>query len=493
LIYFRGKAQMRGKTTMAAAWLLLLGLIASSAAASDLRLLEAVKKHDHAAARALLAQGVEVNATQPDGATALHWAAYLDDLEMAGLLLGAGAGVNSSDDRAVTPLSLACANASAAMVEALLQAGADPNAVLLTGETPLMTAARTGSASVVSALLSRGVVVDTKEPARGQTALMWAVSEQHPPVVQLLLDRGADASARSNTGFTPILFAAREGDRESARLLLAAGVDVNDKGPDGASALLVATVRGHAAFALFLLDNGADPNTDAAGYTPLHWAAGSWETSLTGSSGISEGTLGGLQAADKLLLVKALLGHGADPNAPVVKNPPRFGFNLFRLRLAGATPFLLAALAGDATLMRVLVDAGADPTLMTKDRTSPLMAASGIGFVPGESRAAESSAVAAVKLALDLGGDVNASNDSGETALHGAAYRGADAIVQVLADHGAAVNARTVRGDTPLLIAEGKGVRQTGGLGSNVYASTAKLLRSLGAIDDAPAAAAPSR
>jgi ankyrin repeat protein len=212
-------------------------------------------------------QHFDVNARQPDGATALHWAAHWDDLEAADLLIHAGANVNAANDLAVTPLALSCENGNTAMVDKLLQAGAYPNAAVETGETALMTASRGGSLGAVEALLTRGADVNAKEPSRGQTALMWAVAQQHPAIVRALIEHGADIHARSHVrhvyvnrggrsngeieqgGFTPLLFAARQGDINSAELLLAAGANVNETAPDGTSALVVAAHSGHGRFA----------------------------------------------------------------------------------------------------------------------------------------------------------------------------------------------------------------------------------------------------
>lgn len=467
------------------------GQVGTAASATDRRLVEAAKKRDRDGVQALLKLRVDVNTPQADGATALHWAAHWDDLPTAELLLRAGANVQAVNDYDVTPLALACTNGHAAMVVLLLNAGADPNTARSTGETPLMTAARTGNLEVVQALLARGADVQAKEPGSDQTALMWAVSEKHTDVVRALLDRAADVQARSKGGFTPLLFAARVGDIDAARTLVAAGANVNDRAPDGTSALVVATVRGHTPVALFLLDHGADPNANGAGYTALHWASGTWETELTGPNGIVTepddewGALAGVRAG-KLELVKALLAHGADANAPLAKTPPRVGYTQLQVEhrvvgvniYSGATPFLLAATAADVDVMRVLAAAGADPRATSADKTTALMVAAGLGRYLAESRVTEGKALEAVKLAIELGSDVNAVNDAGNTALHGAAYIKANTIVQFLADRGAALSVKNKRAQTALTFADS--IRA----GSATVASrteTGDLLRRLGA------------
>jgi ankyrin repeat protein len=460
-------------------------------AAPDRRLVEAAKKQDREGVQVLLKQRVDVNIAQPDGATALHWAAHWDDLATAERLVAAGANVQAANSYGVTPLALAAGNASAAMVALLLNAGADPNTARSSGETPLMTAARTGNVDVVKALLAKGADVQAKEPGADQTALMWAVSERHRAIVRVLLDSGADVNARSKGGFTPLLFAARAGDLDAARMLLSANANVNDTAPDGSSALLVATVRGNSGVAMLLLDRGADPNTNSAGYTALHWAAGTWETELTGPNGISTqpddewGTLAGLRTG-KLELVKSLLAHGADPNAQLTKTPPRVGYSQLQVEhrvvgvnvYGGATPFLLAAVAGDTEVMRVLVAGGADPLRTSADKTTPLMVAAGLGRYMAESRVSEQKALDTVKLAVEFGGDVNAVNESGNTALHGAAHTKSNTIVQFLVDHGAALNIKNKRGQTPLMIAD---TIRAGSATVASHTETGDLLRKLGA------------
>ena len=474
----------------AIALILSVGLSSTVAAQGD-RLVDLARRQDRAAVRALVASGADVNVPQADGATALHWAAHWDDVEVAVLLLRAGARIDAANDFGVTPLLLASGNGRPAMLALLLEAGADPNLAAASGEVPLMTAARAGNLEVVAALLDRGAEVNYQAPGHGQSALMWAISERHSNVVRRLVERGADIHARSTGGFTPLLFAARVGDAESAKMLIAAGADVNDKTPDETSALVVAVVRGHTALAIDLLERGADPNASAPGYTALHWASGSWETELTGPNGIdAQGAeewraLAGVPHG-RVELIRALLARGADPNARLAKMPARVGYTQLPVEhrvvgvnpYPGATPFLLAAMAGDVEVMRVLAENGADPRLAANDKTTPLMVAAGLGRYLAESRVTEGVALATVKLALELGGEINAVNDAGNAALHGAAHTKANTIIKFLAENGADLNLRNKRGQTPLMIAD---TVRAGSATVSQKTPTGDLLRSLGA------------
>jgi uncharacterized protein len=498
------------KASPLAASSLVAALIVAGAVAADgdPPLVEAARNRDQRAVRTLLGQKVDVNVRAHDGATALLWAAHWNDLETADLLIRAGANVNAANDLRVTPLSLACTNGNAALVEHLLNAAANPNTPIATGETPLMTCASTGTTEAVRLLIARGADVNAKEPSQNQTALMWAAAERHPDEVRTLIEHRADLQARTRKGFTALHFAAREGDLESTRLLLAAGVDINIRSqPDGigkpasrgegargggprpggpsyemtvsagSTPLLVATVRAQVPLALFLLDQGADPNVEDAGFTPLHWATGTWENGEANPVfGFTDAMSGIPDRSAKLQLVKALLAHGANPNAPMTQRPPGFagGYN----DSVGATPFLLAAATGDIEMMRILLAAGADPSLTTKSNATPLMAATGMNRTLGESAVTEDQALEVVKLLLQLGGDAKAIAANGENALFGAAYRGWNTLVQLLVDHGADVNAISKAGITPWLAASGLGDR-LGGVLFNT--ETAALLVKLGA------------
>ena len=461
--------------------LLLAASVAS--AAQEIRIVEAARQRDAAAVAALLNHDVDVNASQPDGATALHWTAHWGDLTTTDLLLRAGAGVNARNAYGVTPLLLASMNGSAALVARLLAAGADPNLAHMTGQTPLMTSARTGSVEAVKSLLAGGANIAASEGTRGQTSLMWALAERHINVARVLLESGASATRGSKGSFTPLMFAAREGDIELAKLVLAHGGSVNEVASNGSTPLLVATVRGHVPLAKFFLEQGADPNVQQAGYTPLHWASGAWESITTHDYSVEEGewsALSGISTrTDKIDLINALIEHGASVNVQLTQPPPRYGFSLFIDHfINSSTPFYLAALGGDAEVMRLLASKGANPTLPAAGRMTPLIVAAGRARIEGESSILEQDHLEAVRAALDLGNDVNTRNVDDWTALHAAAYAGFNSVVKLLVARGAELNPKTKAGDTPLKIAEGYVFPNM----VNVKASTAALLRKLGAV-----------
>ena len=442
---------------------------------SDTRVVVAAKNGDRETARKLIRLHANVNTPDVDGTSALHWAAQLNDPEMASLLIQAGANVKAANRYGVTPLSLACTNGNSDIIEKLLKAGADANSALPEGETVLMTAARTGNLDAVKMLLGHDAKVNVKENWHGETALMWASAENHPAVVQALIDRGADVHARSNVAgftpsnegylpgtylpvgsFSPLLFAVREGHIECVRVLLAAGADVNESMPGGASALTMAILNAHYELGALLLEKGANANTDAQGWAPLHQLV--WARNPNRHFNLPPALPTGNM--DSLDFAKALLAHGADPNARMTKEPYD-GFRNWMNRI-GATPYILAAKAADPALMRLLTEHGANPKLDSKDNTTAVMAAAGVGFWPAESPGTENESLEAVKLAVELGGDVNAINDGGYSAMHGAAVHGSNSVVKFLFDKGARLDVRTVKeGWTPLAIADGVFIANT--------------------------------
>ena len=489
---------------------------ASTAHGQDFRLATAAANQDREAVETLLAAGVDVDAARPDGATALLWAAHWDDVDLVERLLAAGADVNLADDHGVTALERAAENASLAMVEALLAAGAEVDAAQTSGLTPLMTAARTGNADVVRTLVAHGADVDAAVTETGSTALMWAVSEPHPEIVRLLLDAGADPAASTVKGFTPLMFAARNGDIAVARALIGAGVDIDAPSADGTHVLPFSIVSGQDAFALFLLEEGADPEGEMNGVRALHAAAGGvgtwlreWYARHGGNRLYSRRSRSRLRAERRLPLVEALLARGADPNARITASamlmsyigyPRKGAFEPFACGtgdLRGATPLWVAAFdmngasrtfgvgesstSSNAAVLRALLAAGADQHLTTDDGTTPFMAAAGLGrstYTPRQPRGVRApSAEEAVRVLLEAGAEIDAANEADFTALHGAAFRGLNEVVEYLVARGADIDARDFRGRTAYRMAEGS--KQSFQFQS--WPETAALLAELGA------------
>jgi ankyrin repeat protein len=471
-------------------------LLSLSLTAAGSEIADAVQNRDNDALRSLLKQKTGINTPQPDGTTALHWAAHWNDLEAVNMLLRAGADPKIANRYGATPLSEAASAGNAPMIEALLKAGADPKALTTQdGETVLMTAARAGNADAVKVLLDRGADVNARENYKGQTALMWAAAERHPAVVKLLLEHGADWKVRSfdretkmpklsaassvspiaRGGFTAFLFSAREGDTESAKAMLDARVAIDQTDVDGTTALVVSIMNKKYTFAKFLLDRGANPNlADVKGRAALY--------AIVDIRNEDYSALPNRKEDDPLPsfeIVKALLARGANPNLQLTKNlPGRSGMDSGDTTLdEGTTPLMRAARAGDAAVMRALLEKGADPKLTTKEGNTALMFAAGVGYRDKNTRGTEPEALEALKVALDQGLDLNQTNTRGETALHGAALRGADTLVQFLADHSAKLDAKTKQGFTPLDIALGK--NSLGAL-PVPHDSTVALIRKLG-------------
>jgi len=452
---------MRIAALLAAAWLVGAGI-----ASAQSPLIAAVRDNNVAAVRAALDKKADVNTVAPDGTTALHWAVEHDATEIVRLLIRAGANVKATNRYGATPLWLASLNGNAATIGLLLEAGADASAASEEGETALMVAARTGKVDAVNLLLARGANPNIKEQWRGQTALMWAAAEGYAAVIDALVARGADVNARSNGGFTPILFAAREGRIAAVEALMKAGADMNDSlpirrrgvqdtpPPDmGPNVFLLAAANAHYELAAWLLDRGANPNAAPQGFTALHQV--SW-VRKAGIAGSNNPAPQGSGTMDSLTFVRALVAKGASLDARATKKP---NMGVTTLNSIGATPFLLAARTGDAPLMKLLAELGANPLLANEDGSTPLMVAAGLGTnAPGEDPGTEPEVLDAVKVALELGNDLNAVDQNGETAMHGAAYKHVPTVVHYLAEKGARAdvwNRPNRRGWTPLQIVEG--------------------------------------
>ncbi len=445
-------------------------------AAAAPTLIETVRTGDVTAVRAVLARTRDANVKAPDGSTALHWAAQRGSVDLVAALLAAGGDPKVVNRYGVSPLALAAAAGSGLVVERLLTAGADANSMTAEGEPVLMTAARTGDVAVIKSLLAHGAKVDARESLRGQTALMWAASRNNAAAVRTLLEAGAKVNTRTDqshgaaltrsesgntfsaaapTAFTALLFAVRTGSVDAVRALLDAGADANDELSDGESALVVAAANAHWDVADLLLDRGANPNAAKAGWNALHQAV------RTRRMNTGFGTPGPIPTGttDSVDVIKKMLVKGAAVNARMTRNGMKDG-QRNRLNRLGATAFFLAAKNTDTEVMKILLAAGAKATIPTAEGTTPLMVAAGLqlwnpgedgGSLPGQ----EVEVLDAVKMCAEQGNDVTAKNDRGETALHGAAYRGVNTVAEYLVKRGAKLDAKDEHGWTALAVANG--------------------------------------
>ena len=441
---------------------LFAGTLLAGAAAGSPSLVEAAKVGDLAGVQSLLeADPAVVNQSGPDGSTALHWAVNQDHLGMVEVLLNAGSDAQARNRYGFPPIALAAMNGNADVLTLLIHAGADPRATVPGGESAIMTAARTGDPDAIRVLLVAGADPDRPNEA-GQTALMWAAAANNPEAITALVDGGADLAAKTPRGLDALLFAARAGRRAATEALLDAGADIGSTMATGESVLEAALVNTHWDIADLLLDRGADPNQADAGYTALH--------RVTVQRQIIRGVVPSEEAAipigslDIIMdLVRKMIANGMDVNARMAKDrlkEQRFVNMRDVLFRVGATAFLLAAKEADLELMELLLEAGADPSIPTFDGTTPLMVAAGLYSDTGNygrfvQRGWADHVLAATTRCIDLGNDVNAVNDVGDTALHGAAYRGALDVAQLLVEHGAKLDAVDTRGLTPLSVATG--------------------------------------
>jgi ankyrin repeat protein len=467
-------------------------------------LAEAAQRGDAPAVRALLeAGGVDVDAPSRDGTPALHWAVRAGDRDSVERLLAAGADVNAASRYGVRPLAVALEAGDASLTRRLLEAGADPAATDQAGEPPLMIAARVGDAELARALLEHGAAVDGFDEHFGQTPLMIAAREGHLETARVLIAAGAAVDARTKpepaprfippsespeglsrgagiirAGWpdgrgkrypaggskTPLIYATREGRLDVARLLIDSGANLELADGNGVTPLINAIVNAsiirvnrtgasdHLAVAQLLLDAGADVNAgDWYGATPL-WAAVDVRNLELGRDGNDRGIRN-----EAFALIERLLEAGANPNARTREYPHERRFILVVVGsvswvdLTGQTPFLRAAAAGDVEVMRLLLAHGADPNIATDAGTTPLMVAAGVNWAVAETFDLGSEALLeAVKLAHSLGNDVNAVNSMGIAAIHGAANRGANDVIEYLAANGARLDVADAQGRTPL-------------------------------------------
>ena len=500
----------------------MLGAASGFAAVPNGALALAAERGDQPLVRSLLQQGADVNASGVDGSTPLHRAVMADRLDVASLLLKAGARVAATDRYGVTPLALASINGDARMIRLLIEAGADPNGVDSAGEPALMTAARTGVPDALRALVDAGAKVDARDTQFQQTSLMIAVRENQVVAVDFLIGHGAAVNAQTRKGplppfvkpckgtgcgsegvginrgglpdrgrraeakggMTPLLYAARDGRIDAARKLIAAGADIELADVNGIRPLLMAALNNHLEVARLLVEYGANVDADDFwGRSPL-WAAIEYRNLDMNNKDQDNPTDNFVDRAPILAFINELLDAGAGVNARTREVPPsrRWLYALGDVSwvdYTGQTPFIRAALSGDTTVMRLLLKYGADPNLATPAGTTPLMAAAGVNWVVQQTYTESPQAVLdAVKMCLELGNEVNASNSMGLTALLGAANRGSNDVIEFLVSKGARLDVKDREGRTALRWAEGVFLAA---VGAERKPKTIALLEQLGA------------
>jgi ankyrin repeat protein len=491
---------------------------ANPAVPRDTRLIDAVKSGNSTAAATLLQKKVDVNATEADGTTALHWAVRNDDATLVDRLIRAGANARAQNRYGVTPIALACENGSAPVVERLLKAGVKANTTGPLGETALHLCARTGKPDAVRLLLANGALVDPIENWRGQTPLMWAAAEGHGDAMKVLIEAGADVNARSSIinwerqrteeprdkwlppgGLTPLLFAARDGRLAGAKVLLDHGADINLVDPDRHTPLIIALSSGHFDVAGLLIERGADVNMeDKVGQTALYAAVDAHTVPASNRPAPKEtdDTLSSLDVITMLLARGAKVDAALRAQLPYRTKLDRGGDGVLG---SGTTPLIRAAKAADVAVIKLLLEKGANATAATRNGVTAVMMAANVNAreedMTGRSKT-EKEIIESIKLLTAAGASVaGAEAQQGRTALHGAAMWGLTEVVKFLHASGAELNAMDRRGFTPLDHALGR----AGGFGFDgnsgvTRPETAKVIRELGGQEGKPTgAAAPER
>lgn len=477
--------------------MLLLATASLKAENADRRLPDAAMKRDVATVNALLKQGTDPNVRGEFDTPALHWLVQVNEVDSVKRLLDAGADINATTPEGLSALSLAIANGNTEMTELLLDRGANANGLEPSGESMLMGAAAVGVTGVAKVLIEHGADVNTRDATYAQSALMIAVREGHGEIVKLLLDEGAEVNVKTNIGetpkfvapnsvpgfgfgvgilrggvpadrgrreptpggMTPLHYAARHNHIEIAQQLLDAGAELNAKEANDIWPLLMAISNDNTEMAEFLLQQPdvLINSQDWYGRSPI------WEAVNVRNLYVHNATfVNGIDREPYLPLITHLLEHGADPNVRTKETPP-FRHHLLSITgslewvdFTGQTPFLTAALAGDVTVMKLLLEHGADPMINTFEGTSPLMAAAGVNWVVSQTwTEGEERLLEAVKFCHELGMDVNQKNSMGITALMGAANRGSDSIVRYLVEQGADLTAQDNENRTALDWAKG--------------------------------------
>ena len=493
-------------------------------------LLTAIYHGDVQAVDRLIAAGANVRAANREGVTPLSMACLDGDLPIIDRLLKAGADPKERGPNGETLLMFAARNGRVDVITRLVAAGAEVNArERLRGTTALMWAAEQRHPEAVKALLAAGadpgiasgpaglprnymaprVDVNAVQEARQRRARATAAGrtydeqvafERRNPVAASPGGRPADASpvdddvpvqaglvGTGGGGLTALVFAAREGDVESAKALLDRGARINQTTEYGWTPLLTAVNNRNYALAKMLIERGADVNiANKGGWTPLYLATDNRNIE-GGDYPVPKPDL------DHLEIIKALLQHGANPNARVRDNTlTRTIFTMQWFFEDGATAFVRAAQSSDTELLKLLLEFKADPFLKTGNGDTALTAAGGIGWVEGVTyERSPQENVEAIRLLLDLGLDPNGANNEGRTPLMGAALKGRNAAVQLLVDRGARLETydrgsrdtdkvgSLAAGHTWQALDYAEGLVRVGVQSATAYPETAALIRTL--------------
>jgi len=491
----------------AVASLLILSLGASGADDLDSRLLQAAQRASSADVRALLAEGVDPDARAADGSTAMIHAAHFGDIDTVRALLDAEADPDLTNRYGIGPMHEAARRADIAMLRMLVDAGATVDLALPEGETPLMLASRTNGVDAVRFLIEQGAEVNVVEQWQGQTPLMYAAANDRGEVAAILIEAGADVDARTTinelpdrlpavryfveipkAGFTPVMFAARHGAISALRALIDAGADLDATTPEGFSPIVIALDNLHFDAAMALVEAGASP--EGGGLFAVVEARN--RVNYVGNVQVPTG------AEHSLDLLALMLEKGADPMDRLPQQlldrdvrflpppPPITDVALIR-----------AARSSDVDAMRVLIEAGADPSLSDEERggISPIMAVMAGPELPqlieAEPRPTEAEAIAAIGFLMDLGVDPDTADNSGATVLHLAALRDFPGLIREMAAKGADLDVGDREGLTPLDYALGNLPRRSRAQAPPAGNASAAVLRELGARQrEAPADAA---
>lgn len=433
------------------------------------------------------AAGQSASETDAIGSTRLHQAVETGDLAEVERLIRTGATVNAVNRYNVAPLSIAVLQGNVETVRVLLGAGAEPNTLVGEGEPVLLTAARRGDVEMVDALVTAGADVNLRERFYGQNAIMWAAIEDHAAIIDILAESGADVNVRADVlegeptwrygsdrrngingealqnfntnfskgGLSPLMYAARQGSNAAIRALIERGADPDAYDPEGFTPLLLALMNAQYDAAAVLVDSGADVNQQTAegGQTPLFTLVD--QRSLLWV--YNRPTPKAQNELSSLDLVQRLLDAGADVDARLTARARRpMGGGGSTVTREGATAFLRAAVVSDLPMMRLLLEHGADPLVTADSGVNALHAVAGVGWVDNTMSTAvalgfatEDDSIEALHMLLDLGLDVNAADSQGNTALHGAAFRGANDVVRFLVDSGATLDVETKPREIP--------------------------------------------